>query len=221
MIKKEVAEVRIKLIEPMLGTVPLNRKVFEDHVQAKAQRYIDEGRLNISEEDFQQEIESIEEVAEKAHTGFMRDERGNLIIMNYMIKGFLKSACEVCMEVGAINKIPAYKKWIDLLLFVEPRALCFLNGDGAPLTEPDGVLDHPVRAMTLRGPRVALVRSDLVVAGRELSFNVEILKNRKFDLVEVEQMFDYGRFVGLGQWRGSGGYGKFELVTFQGMSEAK
>ena len=50
-------------------------------------------------------------------------------------------------------------------------------------------------------------------AGTEIQFTVRILKNKVgIDRDAIEQMLDYGRYVGLGQWRGSGGYGRFEIV---------
>lgn len=191
-------EVRIRLIEKMLGTVPKNKEIYKTYIVGK--------RAELDEDLVKEEVETVEEVEEKGWTGFHTDEQG-LFLFDYMIKGFLKSGIEVAMEMGAINKIVAYKKWVDLVVFVWPRRI-YLN-----LQDPAGVLERPLRTMTAKGPRVALSRSDYVDEGCEFSFEVEILKNKKgLDWVALEQAFDYGRYVGLGQWRGSGGYGRFELV---------
>jgi len=190
--------VRIKLIEKMLGTVPKNKDIYKTYIAGK--------RNDLDKELVNEEVETVEEVEEKGWTGFHKDEHG-LFLFDYLIKGFLKSGTEVGMEMGAIDKIVAYKKWIDLVVFVWPRRI-YLG-----LKEPDGVLERPLRTMTAKGPRVALSRSDYVNEGREICFEVQILKNKKgLNWDAIEQALDYGRFVGLGQWRGSGGYGRFELV---------
>ena len=153
-----------------------------------------------------EEVETVEQTEEKGWTGFHKDENG-LFLFDYLIKGFLKSGMEVSMEMGAVDKVVAYKKWIDLVVFVWPRRI-YLG-----LMAPDGVLERPLRTMTPKGPRVALSRSDYVDEGRELTFEVEILKNNKgLTWDAIEQAFDYGRYVGFGLWGGSGGYGRFELV---------
>ena len=199
--KKERFTATIELLEPMLGTVPKDPEVYKSYIASKAPEA----------EAAEEEIETVEKTEEKGWTGFHRDDAG-IFIYNYMIKGFLKSACEVCMEAGAINKIPAYKKWIDLLVFVEPRKIHFDNK-----TEPDGCLERPLRTMTMQGPRVTVCRSDYVEAGTRLTFDIEVLKNKKgLNQVTIEQMLDYGQYVGLGQWRGSGGYGRFKIVEIRG-----
>jgi len=190
--------VTIRLTEKLLGTAPRNKNVYGKYIAAK--------KLEMDDDMFHEETQTIEEVEDKGWTGFHKDENG-LFLFDYLIKGFLKSGFEVSMEMCAIDKVVAYKKWIDLLVFVWPRRI-YLGCD-----EPDGVLERPLRTMTPKGPRVALSRSDYIDEGREISFVVEVLKNKKnLAWDSVEQAFDYGRYVGLGQWRGSGGFGRFDLV---------
>jgi len=192
-------EVTIRLTEKMLGTVPKDKEIYRTYIAGK--------KADMEDAWLKEEVETVEQTEEKGWTGFHKDEKG-LFLFDYLIKGFLKSGMEVSMEMGAVDKVVAYKKWIDLSVFVWPRRI-YLG-----VMEPDGVLERPLRTMTPKGPRVALSRSDYVNEGRELTFEVEILKNKKgLDWDAIEQAFDYGRYVGLGQWRGSGGYGRFELVS--------
>jgi len=182
-----------------LGTVPKDKEIYRTYIAGK--------KNDLDEDKVDEEVKTVEEVEEKGWTGFHKDDQG-LFLFDYLIKGFLKSGIEVSMEMGAISKIVAYKKWIDLMAFVWPRRI-YLG-----IQEPDGTLERPLRTMTAKGPRVALSRSDYVNEGREIAFEIEILKNNKgLNWDAVEQALDYGRFVGLGQWRGSGGYGRFELVS--------
>jgi len=193
---EERFNVKIRLLEPMLGTVPKDQEVYKRFIASKAP----------DPEGGKEETETVEAVEEKGWTGFHKDEKG-LFIYNYMIKGFLKAACEVCMSAGALDKISAYKKWIDLVVFIDPRRIYFGK------QEPDGCLERPLRTMTPKGPRVSVCRSDYIKEGTEIDFMVRILKNKAgIDQVAIEQMLDYGQYVGLGQWRGSGGYGRFEIV---------
>lgn len=188
--------IKISFTSPMLGTVPKNKGLYADFVAGKI---ADEAKAV-------EEIETAQEIEEKGWTGFHQDEKG-LFIYDYMIRGFLKAACEVLQAGGEIGKITAYKKWFDLLVFIHPRRI-YLGVD-----KPDDVLERPIRAMTAQGPRVGLTRSDMINAGRQIEFEIEILDNKKaitWDLIDA--CLAYGKYVGLGQWRGSGGYGQFEVI---------
>ena len=193
--KKETLEVTICFTEPILGTVPKNKDLYADWIATKAPE-VEKG---------EEEIETVEEIESKAWTGFHSDDNG-IFIYDYMVKGHLKSACEVMQATGEIKKISAYKKWIDLLVFVEPRRIYF------DAKEPDGTLERPLRVMIAQGPRVTLTRSDFMAAGRELSFTITCMKNTKgIDKKVLIACLEYGELVGYGQWRGSGAYGRFTV----------
>ena len=110
----ESMEYEITLLEKLLGTVPKDKEIYASYIAAKAPR----------DENAQEEIVSVDEVEERGWTGFHSDSKG-LFIYDYMIKGFLKAACETLQANGVIKKIPAYKKWFDKLVFVYPRRLYF------------------------------------------------------------------------------------------------
>lgn len=195
---EETKGITIELTNKMLGTVPKNVDIYTDFVATKT----------VEKELAQEEIGTVEEIEEKGWTGFHKDEKG-LFIYSYMLKGFLKSAIEVAMECQQIKKIVAYKKWVDKLVFIEPRRLYF------NLQEPDGALERPLRVMTLKGPRVSLTKSDYFNSGRRLTFDLTLFNNSKgLDWKAVETVMQYGQRYGLGQWRGSGGYGTFKIVKF-------
>ena len=193
--EKETLNVILTLKTPLLGTVPKDKEVYAQHILNKARE--------IDPEVAENELETVQEVEEKGWTGFHKDEQG-LFIYSYMIKGFLKSACETCMATGEIKKITAYKKWFDHLVFIEPERL-YLG-----VKEPDSVEERPLRAMTAKGPRVTLARSDSIRAGRMIKCKIDLLKNTKGITMDViKKCLAYGFYVGLGQWRGSGGFGQF------------
>ena len=201
-------EVTIELLTKMLGTVPYNKDVYA--------KYILDSDVN------NEEVETVTEKEEKGWTGFHIDDNG-VFIYEYMLKGFLKSAVETLQEAGKINKVVAYKKWIDRAIQISPRRIYF----GLP--KPDGTIDpndpkqtegpleRPLRTMTPKGERVTVTRSDFVNAGRQLKFNVGLLPNNKgLDWKVIQMAFEeFGQHIGLGQWRGSGGYGRFKMVEMK------
>lgn len=207
----QLKEVEVELITDMLGTVPKDKDVYAAYIATKAPK------VKQSEE----EVETVPEEDDKemkaaearGWTGFHKDENG-IFIYSYMIKGFLKSAQETLQELDAVKKIPAYKKWIDRLVFVHPRRIYFGQA------EPDPHLSRPLRTMTPKGERVTVARSDTVKAGKVLKFQIELFDNKKgYTWEHLAVLFDYGAYVGLGQWRGSGGYGQFKVLNISDVIE--
>lgn len=99
------------------------------------------------------------------------------------------------------EKLTAFKKIIDGLVFVEPRQIpLHFNGNGM------GVLERPLRAQTAQGERVTLARSDTCPVGTTMEFTIEIIGG--LDEKTLREWLDYGKRRGLGQWR-NGGYGSF------------
>jgi hypothetical protein len=216
----------IQLSEKMLGTVPKDPDIFSNYVQEQHKKKAEKTGAILTDPMLEEEQESIAELEEnqdvKGWTGFMRDEQG-LFIMNYMIKGFLKSSWETCQEIGHISKLPAYKKWIDKLIFITPRKIRFYKDPECihTINEPHGALERPLRTSSPKGERVALAKSDYINEGTYLRFEISVLsklkdeegKGNKVKINDVLECFDYGKFIGLGQWRGSGGYGTFDIVN--------
>lgn len=196
-------EAELTLLEEMLGSVPMSKEVYTNYIEAKAQEYKGETPPETADE-----IETvIDNLDARGHTGFHRLE-GAPIVYDYVIRGFFKAAC------GALRRVPgtasegltAYKTKIDTLVFVAPRRIRLLLPEGAAM----GVNERPLRADTAQGPRVALARSDTVPAGTRLCFTVETLSSSVIGEEHVREWLDYGRRIGLGQWR-SGGWGTFEF----------
>jgi len=202
MIKPEVLTVTIELDTEQMGTAPKNKEVYSAYVARKA------ADLGLAE----QEVANVEQVEESGWTGFLTDTDG-IYIPDYMIRGSLKAACENAQATGEVAKIPAYSKWMDRLVFVTPRKIRPHNADGEQIVKPHGVIERSIRANTPLGPRVALVKSDYLNSGTQYTFNIEVLPNsKKLSIKLMETLLSYGRYYGLGQWRGSGGCGRFSVV---------
>ena len=185
-------KIKLRLTEPMLGTVPKDPEVYKSYIETKKPESVDE-----------KEYLTIEKIEEKGWTGFHKDENG-LFIYDYMIRGFLKNAGNVLKDTDTI-KIKNIKSKIDNVVFVFPRKI-YLGK-----SEPDGVIERPLRAMTMQGPRVSLTRSEYVVAGTEIEIEITILPNKEITEDIIKELLKYGRYCGLGQFR-NGSYGRFEVV---------
>lgn len=95
---------------------------------------------------------------------------------------------------------------VSRFVFVRPRKI--------RLAKVEGALERPLRAMTPQGPRVTVVRSDTVQAGQRLSFTLSVLKGGQVSESMLRDIFEYGEYQGLGQWR-SGGYGRFIVISMK------
>ena len=131
------------------------------------------------------------------------------MILEHVIKGFLKEAGKYTEEI----KLAAYKSKIDGLVFVAPRRIPIMR-DGVILEEEDGIDERILRAETAKGPRTALVGSEMVDTPWEMVVEITLLANSgtaksepiTFDTIQTA--LDYGSMRGLGQFR-NGGYGRF------------
>lgn len=187
----EKREFKIELTTRMLGTVTKDPEVYKTYIESKKPE----------EKNGEDEYLTVEKVEEKGWTGFHKDETG-LFIYEYMIKGFLKNAGNVLKDA---QKVKALKSKIDNFVFISPRRI------GLSQDKPDGVVERPLRAMTARGPRVTLARSDYIKAGKVITFEITLLPHRELSWKLIESLFEYGELMGLGQFR-NGGYGRFKVI---------
>ena len=189
-------KVRLALTEEMLGTCPADPELYEKYIVGKLEK---NGQTPVPEAT-EEEIESLPDVAdmvEKGTTVFHRLEDGPCVF-DYVIKGFLKGAMEALRRVKKTDVPAAYKKVIDQTIFVMPRQIPIVLPEGGEM----GFCERPLRADTAQGPRVSLARSETVPVGSTLEFTVTLLQESVAEC--VEQCWDYGKYLGIGQWRTSG-----------------
>lgn len=196
----KIYDLTLTLIEPMLGTVPKNKDIYTDYIASKAEKSKSENA------DIADEIATVPVNEERGWTGFHEDEQG-IFVYDYLIKGFIKEAGNVLKDEKGVK---ALKSKLDSYLFVFPRHI-YVG------TKPDDVFERPLRAMTMQGPRVTLVRSDMVNAGTVLKCELRLLKHKEINEDLLRELLDYGQFQGLGQFR-NGSFGRFsyELTERKG-----
>lgn len=192
-------KIRITTTEEMLGTASANPDLHKEFIASKAP----------DAASMEQEVEAIgaEEVFEKGMTVFPRND-GKPIMWDYQVKGFLKDS------IGALRKVPgtecsklkAFKKEVDGLIFVSPRAIPIeFDGDMS-------ICQRPLRAQTAQGERVALASSESIPAGASMEMTITCLVDSDEKL--VLECLEYGKLRGLGQWRNSGkGRFTYEIVA--------
>ena len=189
-------KIKLELTEPQLGTCPKDREVYKTFIASKAAEI----------ENAKEEVQTIEQVEEKGWTGFHKDEHG-IFIYDYMVRGFLKAAGNAMKGQTGLKNMASK---IDKFVFVFPRRI-HAKLDGKAVKEPHGVLERPLRAQTMQGPRVTLARSDYLKAGCVYEFEIRILGNDMGITPKVIiSLLDYGQFSGLGQFR-NGSYGRFSF----------
>ena len=196
---KEI-NVRITLTEEMLGTNTSDPEVYKSYIGSKAP---DAAKL-------EEEVAAlgVDEVVEKGMTVYQKDENGNPLLKDYIIKGFFKNACKAMREAtGSVSKdLSAYKTKIDNLIFIAPynykgpgsNRFLFIDMHGQEMS----ICERPLRAQTAQGERIALASSESVPAGSTIDFTI-ILQKEDMEKYVVEWL-NYGRFNGLGCWHNSG-----------------
>lgn len=207
------ATYELTFTEAVLGSKPSNDEVFSDYIAANKQDGVDPEELEAAK--------AAQERVKESMTVFHRmEDNVTPMVWNYQIKGLAKESCGALRRVEDTlsSKIASYKTIVDTLIFVAPRKIPLVLPEGGKV----GVLERPLRAETMQGPRVALAKSETVPAGTKLTFTVTFMANRvgkaekSVNLKEVfEEWLDYGELHGFGQWRG-GGHGTFtwkELKT--------
>ena len=201
--------VKIELTENMLGTVPATKSIWVDHISTKQSKKMKRDGL-LSQEEIDAElaatIEGVEErdEMEQGKTTFFKDDKG-YYVRDYFIKGHLKEAGRVMKTHGTIKA--ALRSKVVQYLFIKPRNI-YVAAPSAKLE----IVERPLRASTPQGERVAIARSEAIPEGTQLSYTVHVLN----DVVKkscLESLLEYGSYMGLGTWRGSG-CGRFSVVEF-------
>lgn len=186
-------------MEGMLGTKAANEELCADYIASK--------HPESAQADEMETMPDIEEELKNGTTVFNRDEDGTPFIFDYQIKGFFKDAQGVLGRIPG-NKMPAFKKIIDGLIFINERRIRLELPEGAKIT----YCERPLRAQTAQGERVSLARSEEVPAGTTMTITINMLDDKL--KTNVMEWLKYGALRGLGQWRNSG-KGRFEFDVLE------
>ncbi len=196
-------KVELTFTEALLGSQPGDPDVAREFILSKAP----------TEDLPADEVETLpdkEEMLSKGSTVFAKVD-GNPFLYDYVLKGYFKKCVQAVFQSGVVTQAElkalrltqyTYKSTIDLQVFVTPRRIMLDMPEGTQL----GWLERPLRADTMRGPRIALARSESAPAGTKIRLEIVSLAPRLNEL--VPKWLDFGTLSGLGQWF-NGGWGKF------------
>jgi hypothetical protein len=220
--------IEVILTEEALGMANANPDIHREHI---ASRSADAAKV-------EEELAALplDDLEQKQKTVFPRDDKGRPFFWDYQLRGWLKDSIGMMLEIkgSAANAAGltryGFRRAVDGLMFVNPRKIPILLPEGGMI----GECVRPLRAETLRGPRVALASSETVPAGSSLCFEVLLFdraakKPKKGEEEKappgsleavVLECLDYGAFRGLGQWRNSG-KGRFSYRILPGKGEGK
>lgn len=135
-LEKEVYSVKIRLIEDLLGTVPLSRDVYTQHIANKAREQLAkeakkqvplasgaEATEAVIAEVLEQEAASVQDMANpdehRGWTTFHRDAEGPFLY-DYHIKGNLCEAARALREWGLVKQL---QDKVKRYVFVQPRKI--------------------------------------------------------------------------------------------------
>ena len=198
---------RLRGTTAILGSAPASRDIRTQYIISKAPE---------SERE-EEELTNSYDSDEKGVTVFNRDRQDHLCLMSHQIKGFFK---EALTALKAQCQVANIGKKVDTLISVGPKYIPIKRG-GLPLYEEDEMLERPLRAETMRGPRVALQSSEMINPEWSIEFELTLFpsdgtaKSKALTWDAIETALEYGAFHGLGQWRGAD-YGHF---TFEQIAD--
>lgn len=207
----EARKYRLIGTTPMLGTQLANEAIRTQYLASKAPKE------DLSEEE--KELFARETREQSGHTVFPRDPDADsrIILLDYMVRGFLKSAL---LALTAQEEIAAAKSKVDKYLFVFPRRIQILR-DGEAIYDEDYIFERTLRAETMQGPRVVLAASETIDAPWEIEIEMRLLKNagskrsKALTWEAVENALSYGEYCGIGQFR-NGSFGRFYWERMDG-----
>lgn len=195
MLSKKVYRLKVTFVEKLLGSQPGRDTPASEYLASIAKP--EDGQ------DTADEAESLPVLLDKGTTGFHVDANGQPMLYNYHVKGMLKEAAGVLNGLGGIKNL---RSKIACAVLVEPRRIA-LNG------KRGDALERPLRAQTMQGPRTALARSETLEPGAWFECQIVVLDVPKVTVSEelLRDLLEYSQAaLGMGQWRNSGLYGRFE-----------
>lgn len=198
---------RCTFLTTLLGTIPGDENIVKTFIHKKIRDEVDKGKLTQEEiEKIQkEELEELRRQEEEKLCGFWRDKEGNIIVLDYWVRGFIKNAANVLKEQLDVKK---YKSKIEDFCFVSPREIKLLK-NGQPFKTVDGIYQRPVPKETPYGQKITFLVSSEKIEPDNLTFDftLTLFKNKHMEFEDIEEIMKYSQYCGYGQARGSG-FGK-------------
>lgn len=225
-----VIKTRIVLREEALGMRPPSPEMLSKFIELQNAKLEKKHKAAINDEKAKEEIAElslqIEEMKNESRgfTVFPRNPvTGAPFMYDFQIRGMFKDCFKALLasDSEVFAKAVAGKtisKWssdriVDQCIFAGPRHIDFKLPEGGKI----GICD---RTLGVTDPRTGqrrntLASSETVPAGSELQFEIYVLNKNLVPL--IEEVFKYGEFRGIAQWRNSGkGTYDYEILSVTG-----
>lgn len=171
-------------------------------------------------------LELLGETTDLSSQVFLKCKEGYPYLGTQVVKGFLKSSSEAISRTrtgknGTFNRsAAASSKYINQYLIASPIYFFDAKNDKKRKDikrDDDGnavYLERPLRAETAKGSRIALASSEIIESPCVAKFTISIFGDELNPLTinDLKDNFAYGVMVGFSAWRGSGQYGRFEVI---------
>lgn len=217
-------------INKYLEALPIAKEKGEEEVNRLIERLQDLTGYTFNEEERADAIagklsslkETLKELDIKGTTVFFWDKATNHpCIGDHMIYGYLKAAGEaICQASGTRERGVVLQSINKTHSIINQHIRCseqFIPFDKDIIRREDGTpqyLQRSLRAMTAKGPRISLAKSEQVPAGAKVRFTLNVMDGSPMTKENLCRLFDHGVFFGLGQWRSSG-WGTFIYELMQ------
>lgn len=193
MIEKHYYRVTLHFTEPILGSQS-TKDVTTEFISKRAGFATPED-----------ELDALPEALERGTTVFHRNPKGQPMLLDYHVKGFLKEVGRILNKRIVVNGKPLLnlRNKVGNDVFVSPRQIPLKFSGKITYNE------RPLRAETAQGPRVALARSEQI-EDASIEFGLTVYPGEITEEV-LRDLLDYGFDQGLGQWR-TAGWGRFRYT---------
>lgn len=201
--ERHIIHCRGTFVTEYLGSLPGSKQIYTDYIASKAP-----DAMTMAQEI---ELYGQEDVENNKRTKIPRDADGDLCILDYQVRGFLKNAAEALKRAGILN-VTAYVKNLSQLVFISGSEEFTPALKTIKLIKPEkaaiSLNERPLMANTPKGQRVGIASSESLPPGTTFEFYLSLL-NKKFEPA-VLSWLEYSWFSGLGQWR-TAGHGRFRV----------
>jgi len=243
MLKREVYEITLRVVSPLLGSQPPSQEVWERYIIKKLEKELNKlEKMKASEEkklgeelpedhpivqkisEIHDKIEKIEkkllddlDETEEKITVFPRavvNGQRVIVLKNYQILGLFKEVAS-----NFYKHIKGQKNLITQYFNVRPHDIPILDEDGNMIDSPDDVLERILRAMSPQGPITLPIKSEMLNPPLIIRFRLYVYgagELHPFTEDVIREMLEIASEQGgLLQWRSSHYYGQFEIQEFK------
>ncbi len=222
----KIYDVELQFTGPFAASLPRDMKEITAMLEARKPEKKPENATPIPElaEEIADEVESTPEV-QRGYATFPKDDNG-IYYEARCVRGHLKDCSNI---LQGLLKIKALKSKFCNRTYVQPMKLYLAKKevDGtATITDQvegdhmvkvikfDGNETRIIHAMTMQGPRSSFKTIDFV-RDANLKFQLKVLKDGIITDDILETIFAYGGTHGMGQERGAGDFGKYDVVKLE------